>query len=184
LCSQDIAQKAQEQAKDLAVMDYLTEQAKVIGAKAQETAAELGKRASELQQDLDLAGATSTLLGLGLNQGLASDLEKSKAKTDNKSTNVLDLSYITENVIAMAMPLEPEIARRDGGNDIRAVAAFLRRRHQGHFMIWNVSEEPYNYSMFSDQVIEYRFPGHPAPPLGLMFKICTSIESWLDADEK
>ena len=34
-----------------------------------------------------------------------------------------------------------------------------------------------------DQVIEYKFPGLPAPPLGLMFKMCTSIESWLDADE-
>lgn len=29
-----------------------------------------------------------------------------------------------------------------------------------------------------------QFPGHPAPPLGLLFKICTSIESWLDADDK
>lgn len=173
-----------EQAKDPAVMDYLAEQAKVIGAKAQETASELGKRATELHQDLDLAGATSTLLGIGLNHGLASELEKSQAKAENRSTNILDLSYITENVIAMAMPLEPEVARRDGGNDIRAVAAFLKRRHQGHFMVWNVSEESYNYSMFADQVIEYRFPGHPAPPLGLMFKICTSIESWLDADEK
>ena len=34
------------------------------------------------------------------------------------------------------------------------------------------------------QVLEYKFPGHPAPPLGLLFKICTSVESWLDADEK
>lgn len=33
-------------------------------------------------------------------------------------------------------------------------------------------------------MLEYKFPGHPAPPLGLMFKICSSIESWLDADER
>jgi hypothetical protein len=33
-------------------------------------------------------------------------------------------------------------------------------------------------------VLEYKFPGHPAPPLGLMFKICSSIESWLDADQR
>lgn len=51
-------------------------------------------------------------------------------------------------------------------------------------MIWNISEEGYDYKKFEDQVLEYRFPGLPAPPLGLMFKICTSIESWLDADEK
>jgi len=51
-------------------------------------------------------------------------------------------------------------------------------------MVWNVSEEPYDYSLFSDQVLEYKFPGHPAPPLGLLFKICTAVESWLDADTK
>lgn len=34
------------------------------------------------------------------------------------------------------------------------------------------------------KVLEFRFPGHPAPPLGLLFKMCTSIESWLLADPK
>jgi len=32
------------------------------------------------------------------------------------------------------------------------------------------------------QVIEVRFPGFPAPPLGLLFKLVTSIENWLAAD--
>jgi hypothetical protein len=36
--------------------------------------------------------------------------------------------------------------------------------------------------MLYTQVLEYRFPGHPAPPLGMLFKICTSIENWLAAD--
>ena len=134
-------------------------------------------------QDLDIAGTSSMLLGLSVNQGLAADLQNSQKKNE-RSPNILDISYITENVIGMAMPVEPEVARTNGGNDIRAVAAFLKRRHEGHFMIWNISEETYNYAPFADQVLEYRFPGHPAPPLGLMFKICTSIESWLDADEK
>ena len=34
------------------------------------------------------------------------------------------------------------------------------------------------------QVLDFRFPGHPAPPLGMLFKICTSIESWICADDK
>lgn len=29
------------------------------------------------------------------------------------------------------------------------------------------------------QVLEYRFPGHPAPPLGLMVKIALAVENWL-----
>lgn len=43
-------------------------------------------------------------------------------------------------------------------------------------------EEPYDYGYFEDQVLEFKFPGHPAPPLGVLFRICTSIESWLEAD--
>ncbi|CAN0483092.1 unnamed protein product, partial [Discosporangium mesarthrocarpum] len=33
------------------------------------------------------------------------------------------------------------------------------------------------------KVLEYHFPGHPAPPLGMLFKICASLESWVEADE-
>lgn len=32
------------------------------------------------------------------------------------------------------------------------------------------------------QVMEVKFPGFPAPPLGVLVKICTSIENWLNAD--
>ena len=38
------------------------------------------------------------------------------------------------------------------GNDIDLVAALLRSRHAGHYMVWNVSEEGYDYSLFEDQV--------------------------------
>lgn len=181
----------QEKAKEYSVIasehaKVMGEQAKELSVHAQAHAAKIAEKAVELHQDLNVAEATGLLLNLGLNQGLAADLANSKsASGQNKSSpNVLDLSYITENVIGMAMPYEPERARTHGGNDIRAVAGFLKRRHEGHYMIWNISEEGYDYNKFDDQVLEYRFPGLPAPPLGLMFKICTSIESWLDADEK
>lgn len=104
---------------------------------------------------MDVSGVsgdiTKVLVGLGSNIGLVQELESSQ-NTPSKSPNVLDLSYITENVIGMAFPYEPEVARVHGGNDIRAVASFLKRRHEGHFMIWNLSEEPYNYAPFNDQV--------------------------------
>jgi len=87
-------------------------------------------------------------------------------------------------LITMAFPYEPQkIQTGEIGNDINVVASFLKSKHLGRFMIWNISEESYNYSKFADQVLEYKFPGHPAPPLGLLFKICSSVESWLDADE-
>lgn len=75
-------------------------------------------------------------------------------------------------------------------------------------MVINLSETSYDYSLFDEQVrvsgcvlgalflmerskrltqcavqvMEYKFPGHPAPPLGMLCKMCTSIESWLAAD--
>lgn len=50
---------------------------------------------------------------------------------------------------APAPPRPPGVR---AGNDIDLVAALLRSRHAGHYMVWNVSEEGYDYSLFQDQV--------------------------------
>ena len=98
----------------------------------------------------------------------------------------MDLHYVTPSLVSMAFPLDPKLkasgaCKASRGNDINTIANALRQRHSGHFMIWNLSEEVYDYGRFDNQVLEYFFPGHPAPPLGLLFKICTSIDSWLQA---
>ncbi|OQR81118.1 phosphatidylinositol-3,4,5-trisphosphate 3-phosphatase [Achlya hypogyna] len=99
--------------------------------------------------------------------------------------NTLNFTYVTENLIAMGFPTKTHGSRgaiRE--NPIDAVASILNTRHKGHYMIWNLSEEGYDYNYFDNQVLEFYFPGHPAPPLGLLFKICSSIESWTSADAK
>lgn len=85
----------------------------------------------------------------------------------------------------MAFPYDyKQPGNAEVGNDINLVSRFLNERHGHHYMIWNISEEVYSYSLFDDQVLEYKFPGHPSAPLGLLFKICISVENWLDADEE
>lgn len=161
-------------------------QAKEFAGKAQKLAHEkatvLVEKAAEIRQNYDMEVATSLLMSTIGSPPLNTETPK-KTKNINKE---LDLIYITENIIAMAHPVDPS-DRSEGsgesGNDINMVSAFLHKRHPGKFMIWNISEEVYDYSRFEDQVLEYKFPGHPAPPLGLLFKICSSIESWLDADD-
>lgn len=92
----------------------------------------------------------------------------------------LDLVYVNDRIIAMAFPIDKRPMPRPppaeeaaggtrsnggggrqgqlpqplvaNGNDIDVVAAVLRSRHPGHYMVWNVSEEGYDYSMFEDQV--------------------------------
>jgi hypothetical protein len=155
-----------------------------VGAKmAQERAAILAEKAVEMRQNYDMEVATSVLMNTMGSPALNRDSTPQKNKNVNKE---LDLIYVTQNIIAMAHPVDPKSpssSSGEGGNDINMVASFLHKRHPGKFMIWNISEEVYDYSKFEDQVLEYKFPGHPAPPLGLLFKICSSIESWLDADD-
>lgn len=106
--------------------------------------------------------------------------------------DALDITYVHPRVIAMAFPVfkagdghagdAPTKIQR--GNSGKLAAQFLREVHGGHFMVWNLSEETYDYSLFGDQVMEFRFPGHPAPPLAMLFKLCTAMQSWLAADPK
>lgn len=103
---------------------------------------------------------------------------------EDPTDETLDLTYITDRFVAMAFPCEPRSRKHAHRkvNDIRAVARHLKRHHDGRFMVLNVSEESYDYGYFEDQVLEFRFPGHPAPPLSMIFRICASVESWVLAD--
>jgi protein-tyrosine phosphatase len=75
----------------------------------------------------------------------------------------------------------------------------LKDNHGDNFMIYNLSERPYDYGKFNNQVrsstteyllILYKvhewcgFPDHHAPPLAKLFQILKSIHSWLLADPK
>ena len=91
----------------------------------------------------------------------------------------LNFTYVRDRLIAMGFPGS---GTRPTQNRIEHVASVLKERHEGQYMIWNLSEEEYDYQMFDSQVQEFKFPGHPAPPLAVMFQIINSMESWLAAD--
>jgi hypothetical protein len=82
------------------------------------------------------------------------------------------------------------------------LAKQLKSRFDGHFMVFNLSEDKYDYEAFDNQVglashihilpfvhsfsdlqvMEHFSPGHPAPPLLSLCNICASIDNWLSAD--
>lgn len=174
---------AKSQAIELAAKAQ--ELAETAGKVAQEKAVILAKQAQEIRENYDFDTATSILMGTVGGPIHNPKMQPTTVKLTKAELSQLDMVYITENMIAMAFPKEPEhLESSQDGNNINVVSAFLKKKHQGRFMIWNISEENYDYAKFNDQVLEYKFPGHPAPPLGLLFKICTSVESWLDADEQ
>lgn len=166
------------------VMQIASAHAKDLSAKAQEFGEIAKQKAQELAdkaREMEVEKAADMIMSFGT--GVPGEAARSPKKRLPRKD--LDLHYITENVISMAFPYDyTKPGAVQGGNDIDLVSLFMRKKHGGHFMVWNVSEESYDYSKFAEQVLEYQFPGHPAPPLGLLFKICTSVESWLDADER
>lgn len=71
-----------------------------------------------------------------------------------------------------------------GERKLAAVGHLLTRRHEGRFMVWNLSEIDYDIDMLEDQVLTFSFPGSPSPPLGLLLKLLISMESWMKADNR
>jgi hypothetical protein len=55
---------------------------------------------------------------------------------------------------------DPALA--SGCVSLPAVSGYLRANFPSKFMIWNLSDRTYDYSMVDDQVIEFRLPGSVA----------------------
>ena len=93
----------------------------------------------------------------------------------------LDLSYITDRVIAMGFPSESvEAAYR---NPYKETYRFLEAFHKDHYKVYNLcSERGYEASKFHDRVAKYPFDDHNAPPFKMVEAFCEDVEAWLSAD--
>mmetsp|Transcript_27971 Transcript_27971/g.34507 ORF Transcript_27971/g.34507 Transcript_27971/m.34507 type:complete len:800 (-) Transcript_27971:148-2547(-) len=105
---------------------------------------------------------------------------------DTEALRDAEVVYLTDRLITMSHPAMQSPTNGDitPQRKLAAVAHLLQKRHGGKFMIWNVSELEYDYSILEDQVMTFQFPGSPSPPLGLLLKILLSVESWLKADSE
>lgn len=93
----------------------------------------------------------------------------------------LDLSYITPNIIAMGFPGEGFTGYYR--NDINEISDFLQEKHEGNYMVWNLSMYDYDISKFKNQVLIHGFPDHHNPPLDFLIIIVKSVDSWLSSDK-
>lgn len=93
----------------------------------------------------------------------------------------LDLSYITNRLIAMGYPsVGWESLYR---NRREAVRNFLNARHEGHYRLWNLcSEREYNPGKFNVVVERFAWADHTPPPFAMLLPAAESLHSWLGAD--
>lgn len=105
---------------------------------------------------------------------------------DTEALKDAELVYITDRLITMSHPAVQSAVNGDitPNRKMAAIAHLLQKRHGGRYMIWNLSELTYDYSLFDDQCMTFEFPGQPSPPLGMFLKILLSLESWLKADDR
>jgi phosphatidylinositol-3,4,5-trisphosphate 3-phosphatase/dual-specificity protein phosphatase PTEN len=97
----------------------------------------------------------------------------------------LDLTYITDRILAMGFPTEgKEAAFR---NPMAEVQRFLELKHRQHYRVFNLcceKDRQYDSSKFQDEVALFGFKDHNAPPLPLLLACCQDMDAWLLKDER
>ncbi|XP_053703201.1 putative tyrosine-protein phosphatase TPTE [Synchiropus splendidus] len=92
----------------------------------------------------------------------------------------LDLTYITERVIAMSFPSSGK--QSFYRNPIKEVARFLDTKHQDHYKVYNLcSEKGYDPQFFHYRVERVFIDDHNVPSLEDMLKYVSSVREWMSS---
>lgn len=101
----------------------------------------------------------------------------------------LDMTYITENIIAMGFPAGDMSSGLFGfvegfyRNHMEEVIKFFETHHKGKYKVYNLcSERLYDASLFQGKVASFPFDDHNCPPIHLIKLFCHSAYSWLKED--
>uniref|UniRef100_A0A7N0T9U8 Uncharacterized protein n=1 Tax=Kalanchoe fedtschenkoi TaxID=63787 RepID=A0A7N0T9U8_KALFE len=102
----------------------------------------------------------------------------------------LDLTYITENVIAMGFPAGDMSSGFFFGyvegfyrNHMEEVIKFFETHHMGKYKVYNLcSERLYDSALFGGKVACFPFDDHNCPPIHMITSFCQSAYSWLKQD--
>ncbi|KAG8368416.1 hypothetical protein BUALT_Bualt15G0043200 [Buddleja alternifolia] len=101
----------------------------------------------------------------------------------------LDMTYITENIIAMGFPAGDMSSGFFGyvegfyRNHMEEVIKFFETYHKDKYKVYNLcSERLYDASLFEGKVASFPFDDHNCPPIQLIISFCRSAYSWLKED--
>ncbi|XP_045143222.1 tensin-2 isoform X3 [Echinops telfairi] len=92
----------------------------------------------------------------------------------------LDLTYVTERILAAAFPARPDEQRHRG--HLRELAHVLQSKHRDKYLLFNLSEKRNDLTRLNPKVQDFGWPELHAPPLDKLCSICKAMETWLSAD--
>uniref|UniRef100_A0A8C8K948 Tensin 3 n=1 Tax=Oncorhynchus tshawytscha TaxID=74940 RepID=A0A8C8K948_ONCTS len=92
----------------------------------------------------------------------------------------LDLTYVTERIIAVSFPrtCSEEIYL----HNLKDVTRMLKSKHADNYLIINLSEKRHDLSKMNPKTLDTGWPDLHAPPLDKICTICKAMEGWLNAD--
>ncbi|KAM9021908.1 phosphatidylinositol 3,4,5-trisphosphate 3-phosphatase TPTE2-like isoform 3-T3 [Ara ararauna] len=94
----------------------------------------------------------------------------------------LDLTYVTDRIIAMSFPSSGK--QSFYRNPIEEVARFLDTKHADHYKVYNLcSEKGYDPKYFHYRVERIFIDDHNVPALQDMLKFTASVREWMSQDE-
>jgi len=110
--------------------------------------------------------------------------KKKKRYQDNEHGFDLDLTYVTDNIIAMGFPSENY--ERLFRNPMPEVQRFLNTRHNDCYKLYNLcAERHYKKERFFGRVEEsFSFYDHEAPKWSIVVPFCQDVHKWLLDNEK
>ncbi|XP_054721798.1 LOW QUALITY PROTEIN: phosphatidylinositol 3,4,5-trisphosphate 3-phosphatase TPTE2-like [Uloborus diversus] len=95
----------------------------------------------------------------------------------------LDLTYVTERVIAMSFPSYGKMSLYR--NPIKEVARFLDFKHKDHYKVYNLcSEKTYDDTYFHGRVERFIIDDHNVPSINDMVQFVKNVREWLDQDKQ
>lgn len=107
--------------------------------------------------------------------------KKRRLKADHCT---LDLSYITQNIIAMGFPATNyEAMYRNSYDDVKN---YLDEVHPRKYKIYNLCQEKsrqYDHSIFENRVSCYPIPDHNVPSMELIISCCKDMSEWIKKDK-
>ncbi|GMN34539.1 hypothetical protein TIFTF001_004745 [Ficus carica] len=156
-------------------------------------------------QDKDVKGSTENQqFGVleSFKKGLV-DSSRSAVKAMQDGGFDLDMTYVTENIIAMGFPAGSLTSGFFGylegfyRNHMEEVIIFFETHHKGKYKVYNLcSERLYDASLFEGKVLpvvviasystpkvaSFPFDDHNCPPIELITSFCQSAFAWLKED--
>ncbi|XP_021238047.1 tensin-3 isoform X12 [Numida meleagris] len=92
----------------------------------------------------------------------------------------LDLTYITERIIAVSFPADS--SEETYFHNLQNVTQMLKSKHGNNYLVINLSEKRYDLTKLNPKIMDVGWPDLHAPPLDKVCTICKAMESWLNND--